>query len=313
MAPEMQLNFDEGSRIALDVCVGLVMLSVAFDLKPADFYKVFSRPKAPLIGLMSHYIVLPCITLALIWILRPRMGFALGMLLVASCPGGNIANFYALIGKGNIALSVSLTAISEGCSFFMLPLVFFFYSHFLPGVQGLPAELHLEPGIIIGTVFMVIGVPLVLGMTLNHYFPKLVDKVRKPSKFLSMFILIAFIVGAIMANKEAFIEHIPTVLPIVALHNAVALISGYLFGKLWRLPEPDCRTVSVETGIQNSGLGLVIILNFFNGYGEMAIITAVWGVWHIIGGATAAFIWSRFPPEAEPALVIQEETTPADR
>jgi BASS family bile acid:Na+ symporter len=296
MGPEAHLNFDENSRTALNICIGLVMLSVAFDLKPRDFYEVFRRPKAPLVGLLSHYVILPLITVALIWMLRPSTGFALGMLLVASCPGGNIANFYALMGKGNVALSVSLTAISEGSSFFMLPLVFFLYSHLLPDAHNLPAEMSLNPVMIISTVFMVIVVPLLLGMALNHYFPKVVDKIRKPSKYLSMLILISFILFAILGNKETFVKHIGTVLPIVVLHNAVALISGYLFGKLWRLPEADCRTVSVETGIQNSGLGLVIIFNFFGGYGEMAIIAAVWGVWHIIGGATAAFIWSRFPP-----------------
>lgn len=297
MENEIHLTFNESSRTALNICIGLVMLSVAFDLKVRDFYDVFRRPKAPIVGLLSHYVILPLITVALIWILRPSTGFALGMLLVAACPGGNIANFYALMGKGNVALSVSLTAISEGASFFMLPLIFFTYSHLLPGGPTLANELNLDPLHVIGTVFMVIMIPLILGMALNHYFPKAVDKIRKPSKILSMLILISFIVFAIMGNKETFMQHIGTVLPIVALHNAVALISGYLFGKLWRLPEADCRTVSVETGIQNSGLGLVIIFNFFGGYGEMAIIAAVWGVWHIIGGATAAFIWSRFPPK----------------
>ena len=299
-ASNIHIHFNENSKTALNICLALVMFGVALELKPSDFYRVFRNPKAPLVGLMSHFVVLPFITYMLILILHPPIGFALGMMLVAACPGGNIANFFAHMGKGNTALSVSLTAISELSAVFMTPFTFFFWCSLLPYAETLPKALSIDPLGMVLNVSMLIALPLAIGMLSSHLFPSAVAKISKPAKLLSVLILVSFIVFAALGNKEAFREHITKVILIVILHNGAALISGYWFGRLWRLPEADCRTITVETGIQNSGLGLVLIFNFFGGYGEMALIAATWGTWHIVSGSLLAYYWSRRPPASQP-------------
>ncbi|MDX2002563.1 MAG: bile acid:sodium symporter family protein [Chitinophagales bacterium] len=291
-ASDIHIHFNQNSKIALNICLAIVMLSVAIELKPEHFQRLLRKPFVPLVGIVSHFLVLPLITLGLIWLTRPREGFALGMLLVAACPGGNIANFMASIARANTALSVSLTATSEVLAIVMTPFTFFFWSQWLPHNKLLTASFALDPINIIATVMLIIGIPLIIGMLLQYNFSQQIEKLHKPAKVLSLLILIAFIVFAVLGNRQAFQQHLIKVIGLVVLHNLVALFSGYVFARLCKLKEADSRTVALQTGIQNSGLGLVLIFNFFNGNGDMAIIAATWGIWHIVSGLSLANYWS---------------------
>ncbi len=144
------------------------------------------------------------------------------------------------------------------------------------------------------TVFIILGIPLILGMTLSRVFPGLADKVRKPFKIFALVFFILIVLGALAANYKIFMQVIGLVIIAVFIHNALALNIGYWTGRLFRLPEGDCRAVSIEVGIQNSALGLILVFNFFGGMGGMAILVGWWGVWHIIAGLVTAFIFNRF-------------------
>lgn len=292
-AGDIHVHFSEGGKLALNICLALVMLGVSLELKPSDFYRVVSVPRTSLIGLVAQIILFPLLTFGLIMVLHPALGIALGMLLVAACPGGNVSNFLTSLANGNTALSVTITAITSVLAVFTTPFIFMFWSRQLPNIESLPQNLTLNPADMIGSVLMVIIIPLIVGMILQNQFPKAIKKIIKPARIISILILVAFIALAVAGNWAAFSQHIGRVLFFVILHNAMALASGYLFARLWRLNKADSRAISIETGIKNSGLGLVLIFNFFGGQGEMALVAAAWGTWHIIAGFAVATFWSK--------------------
>jgi len=150
----------------------------------------------------------------------------------------------------------------------------------------------LSPADVFVTVFLILGIPLMIGMTVGHYRPDFVGKVKKPFKIFSLVFFIIIVCGALAANFQYFIKYVGIVMLAVFIHNALALNIGYWSGKLARLDERDCRAVCIEVGIQNSALGLVLVFSFFNGLGGMAIVVAWWGVWHIIAGLTTAGIFN---------------------
>ena len=131
-------------------------------------------------------------------------------------------------------------------------------------------------------------------MALSRIFPNLADKVRKPFKIFALVFFILIVVGALAANYKIFFQVIGLVIFLVFLHNALALNLGYWTARLFRLDEGSCRAVSIEVGIQNSALGLILVFNFFDGMGGMAILVGWWGIWHIIAGLVTAFIFTRF-------------------
>jgi BASS family bile acid:Na+ symporter len=232
------------------------------------------------------------------------------MLLVASCPGGNISNFISSLAKGNSALSVSLTAIATIAAIFMTPFNFAFwgglYTNYVSHVDAgsLLRPLEIDPVQMFQTVFILLGIPLVIGMWFNHRFPGITSKLVRPLKGLSIIFFIAIVVLAFRNNFDYFIEHIKYIFIIVLLHNAIALSSGYLFASVFKVKRRDRRALTIETGIQNSGLGLVLIFNpkIFPEtmeVGGMAYVAAWWGIWHILAGLSIAGFWSKIKIEGE--------------
>jgi BASS family bile acid:Na+ symporter len=148
------------------------------------------------------------------------------------------------------------------------------------------------------TVVILLGIPLMLGLAVKAKFPETTQKILKPVRWASIFLFAGFVIGALSANFSSFIEYIELIFLIVLLHNAFAFFSGYGIATLTRLPNKDRKTVSIETGIQNSGLALALIFNprIFPAeleLGGMAFIAAWWGIWHIIAGMWLAFFWRR--------------------
>ena len=289
----LSVNFSPESLQILNLCLGFIMFVVALDLSLSDFKRVVQTPKSAVIGLLSQFLFLPAVTFALIWLMKPQPAIALGMLLVASCPGGVISNFMTNLAKGNTALSVSLTAVSTPASVFMTPLNFAFWGSRLPETNKLLETVSLNPSDMAKTIVVLIIIPVVIGMFMASKFPALVSKIRNPFKVLSFILFGGFIVIAAFGNWDAFINYIEYILLLVLVHNALAFGTGYLSGRIGKLKTADVRSITIETGIQNSGLGLILIFNFFDGMGPMALVAAWWGVWHIISGLTLATLWSK--------------------
>ena len=297
---QVQLNFNPQGIFIINAAIGLMMFGVALELKLDDFKRVFVAPKAPVIGLVAQFVLLPAFTFLLTLILRPPPSMALGMILVAACPGGNLSDIITHLARGNCAVSVSMTAVSTAAAIIMTPLNLSIWGSLNPHTAEILRQVSLSPFDVFVNIFIILGIPLIAGILLARWFPALVDRVRRPFKIFSLIFFIGIVAAALGANWQHFMNYIGLVFFGVLIHNALALNLGYWSGRLFRLSEPDNRAVSIEVGIQNSGLGLVLVFSFFSGLGGMAIITAWWGVWHIFAGLIAAFIFSRRPlPEGE--------------
>lgn len=295
LVDQVRLNFNPGSLLALNIVIGLMMFGMALDLKAEDFKRILVSPKGPAIGLGAQFVLLPAMTFFLTLILKPEPSMALGMMLVAACPGGNFSNITTYLARGNAALSVSMTAVSTAAAIIMTPFNLALYGGLNPATEPILREVSLSPWDVFQTIFLILGIPLILGLAVARMMPGLVDKVRKPFKIFSVIVFLAVVGLALKANWSIFLQVIGLVMLIVLLHNGLALGLGYSAGRLFKLPNRDTRAVTIEVGIQNSALGLILIFNFFDGLGGMAIIAAWWGVWHLIAGLTVAFFWSRKP------------------
>lgn len=284
----------------MNAIIGLVMFGVALDLKVADFKAVLTMPKPVLIGLVGQFVLLPAFTFLLVLLIRPAPSIALGMMLVAACPGGNISNFLTHYARGNTALSITMTAISTAVAIVMTPLNLSLWGGLHQGARGILKEVALDPLEMLLAVFLLLGLPMAAGMSTGRRFPGFVEKAHQPVKIFSLAVFGLFVLGALSANWRYFLNYVRFVVVAVFLHNGLALMTGYYAAKFSGLPERDRRAVSIEVGIQNSALGLILIFNFFGGLGGMAIVTAWWGIWHIISGVTVATWWSRRDPQGQP-------------
>lgn len=293
---EIELNFNEDGLFLLNIMLAFIMFGVALDLKAEDFKRIIQNPKSSFVGIFSQLVALPAVTVLLVSIIKPHPSIGLGMILVAACPGGNISNFVCHLAKGNTALSVSLTAVSTSVSVFLTPLSFAFWSQFLPEVKALINTFSLNVLDMFFTIVILLAVPLILGLLCAAYFPKITLKIKKGIRVLSLLFFIGFVIAALMLNWEHFKNYVHVVMLLVFIHNALALGSGFAIAKMAKLSDYEARAVSIETGIQNSGLGLVIIFNFFGGVGGMALVAAWWGIWHIISGSVLALYWAKYKP-----------------
>lgn len=298
MAPidQVQLSFNPQTLTLLNAVLGLVMFGVALELKVDDFRAALKTPKALALGLIGHHILFPAMTYVLVWILNPVPSIALGMILVSSCPAGHISNFLVHHARGNTALSVSVSALSTAVAVVMTPLNFAFWGNLHPITSGLMKQVAMSPWEMLEVIVLLLGLPLVLGMWVARRYPGFAQRIRKPMKIISLLVLVGFIVGALAANFRHFLDYIQFVVVVVFIHNLLALVSGYSLAAAIGLPERDRRAITFEMGIQNSGLGLILIFNFFNGLGGMAIVTAWWGIWHIVAGITLATFWKNRDP-----------------
>ena len=293
---QVQLNFDPGALAALNWILAIVMFGVALDLRLEDFRRVLRAPWAPGIGLLCQFLLMPAIATGLLVLIQPAPSVALGIILVAACPGGNVSNFFTSLARGNAALSISMSSISTLAAILMTPFNFLFWGSVNPATAPLLRSISLQPSDILLTVLTILVLPTILGMLAAHYKPAIAAKLTRPMRWFSILVLFAFVIGALQANFEHFKTYIGVAFWVVLLVNAVALTTGYALARLARLGEANARAVCFETGIQNSGFGLILCFNFFGGLGGMAIIAAWWGVWHLITGLSLASYWARRLP-----------------
>ena len=312
MSEEVIRNLDalnvtmSGGSTLLNIVLAFVMFGVALGIKPSTFVDIIKNPKSILTGISCQLVLLPALTLVLIMLFGHYISpmIALGMILVASCPGGNISNFITSLSRGNSELSVSLTAFNTAACVITTPLNFAFWGKMYlnyagnHGIGSLP-ELVIPLGDIFQSIFIIMGIPLVLGILCGQYLPKVTRILKKPLQYLSIIVFIAMVIIIFKGNFDVFMACIQYIFLIVLIHNLLALGIGFSTSTLLKLPYKDRRTITVETGIQNSGLGLILLLNpnifpetgAWANNGGMLVITAWWGVWHIISGLTLAFVW----------------------
>lgn len=295
---QVSIHFSADSLRVLNFALAFLMFAVSLFIEGEQVAALRRNPRGLAVGLLSQWVYMPAMTVLLILLLKPHPGLALGMLLVAACPGGNVSNYLSMLARANVVLGISLVVISTVAAAIATPLLFSVTAQSVLQAIELPA-LEVDIGGMLLSVLGMVFLPLLLGALFKRFFPALALRIRKPLRIAAGLVLLAFIAGGFVTHYAVFLQHIGSLFGWVFLLNVLAIAGGYTLGALFRLPEADRRALAIETGIHNSGLGLVLIFNFFDGSGPMALIAAWWGVWHIIAGAVVAGVWSRFPPAAQ--------------
>jgi BASS family bile acid:Na+ symporter len=305
----INVTMNAGGMNTINIVLAFVMFGVALGIRPRMFVEVFAKPKSVILGMCCQLVLLPLFTflLALAFGTSISWTMALGMILVASCPGGNISNFMSSLSNANVELSVSLTAVSTALAVVMTPFNFWLYGNLYLRF----AEIHGEvPTLVIPlwdvfkTIVILLALPLTLGVLTSHFLPKVAEKLKKPFQWFSIIFFIAMVVLSFAGNIDAFLKCIKYIFFVVLIHNFLALCIGFGTGSLFKVPRKDRRTLTIETGIQNSGLGLVLLLGTtlfanFPPHGGLLVITAWWGVWHIVSGLTVSTIFNRHDARKE--------------
>lgn len=295
MNDPVSLHFDPASLVLLNAILALMMFGVSLSLRPADFKRVLVSPRAPFAGLFAQFLLLPAATCLATWALRIDPPLALGMILVAACPGGAFSNIMTWLARGNVPVSVSMTAVSSLAATVLTPFNFAFYGWLNPHTRDLLTRIAVDGVDILVLVLLVLALPILLGMGVGRVFPGLAARVEPPLRVAALLVFLAFVAIAFGNNFELFVERFDTFFWLVVAHNTMALALGAVMGRAMRLPTADRRAVTLEVGIQNSGLGLVILFTFMPSAGAMMLITAFWGVWHLVSGLTLASLWARIP------------------
>ena len=229
--------------------------------------------------------------LALALLLHPPPSVTLGMLLVAACPGGPMSNFMTHLARGNTELSVALTAATTTAALLTTPLNLAFWAGLHPDAAPLLRSVALDPADMLRTIGVVIAAPLALGMLIAGRLPRLAAPLRRPLRILSMAVFVVMLIIAVRSNLAPSWHYLPVILGVVVVHNALAFATGYLSAAAARLDGRDRRAITIEVGIQNAALALIITVDFFAGLGGMALVAACWGVWHLIAGFGLVGFW----------------------
>ena len=308
---QLTINLGATETTLVNIILAFVMFGVALGIKLETFRDVFKNPKSVLTGLGLQWVALPALTCLLAIILNPIITpmVAVGMILVASCPGGNISNFISSLSKGNVELSVSMTAVSTLFAPIITPFNFWLwgtlYCRFAVVKNDIPT-LEIPFAEMLEQIVLILGIPIILGVIVSRYIPRVAKALSKPAQVLSILLFLAMVVVSVnkvltgLDSTWAVYAALLTALLVVIIHNASVLGLGYSGASLMKVAPADRRSLTIETGIQNSGLGLALLLNpaifdpaVWHNNGGMVIVTALWGVWHIISGLTVATIFRR--------------------
>lgn len=289
----IKINFNPDNLLILNIILALLMFSIALDIRREDFEMLWKNPKPAIVGMVGQLIILPIVTVLLVFVFNPPPSVALGMIAISACPGGNNSNYTTHLARGNTALAITTTSISVLVCILTMPLYIWLGSKIVPNIASLQREVSINPLDMFKIIGTLILIPLLLGMFINSRFVAFANLIRKPFKILSLVLFFGLIFGALAANIDNISKYISSVFFIVLVLNAFAFAIGYFIGKANKLSEADCRALTFETGIHNITLALIIIFNFFDGLGGMALVAAWYGIWDLMTGFSLAMWWRK--------------------
>ena len=272
------------STYTINPMLGVIMFGMGLTLSPADFRIVFSRPKDILLGCLAQFTVMPLLAFLISWALQLPNELALGVILVGCCPGGTASNVITYLAKGDLALSVGMTACSTLLAPVLTPLLVWLMAGTMVNVDTI--------GMLTSIIYVVIA-PIVAGLLCQRFMPRATRSVTPYLPALSS-VVIALVVGNIVShNASRLLLGGAIVVAAVVLHNLLGLSVGYAIGRLLRLPHPKRVALSIEVGMQNSGLASSLAVLHFAAYPLATIPGAIFSVWHNISGALAAKLYGR--------------------
>lgn len=286
------MSFSPAAALLLQCILALVIFGVSLELSFSDFRRLLSAPKPVIAALSSQLIALPLLTFALIWVMDPLPSLALGLMMTAACPGGNMSNVLTHWSGGRTSVSMSATTISSLISPITTPLTFQLLGNLHPATQSVMRQISVPYMELVMTIVVALVAPLIAGMALTQFYPSVATRIRGPLRNFGVGVFLLFVLLAVGSNAGIFFEVMGALFVVVALHNVLALACGFSFGTLFRVQENERRAITFETGVHNTALGLTLIFTYYQGFGGMALIVAWWGVWQLITAGLVARWWA---------------------
>lgn len=290
------LSFSPGVALGFQCLLAIIIFGVSLELSFSDFRRLLSSPRPVIAALTSQLIALPLLTFALIWVMDPLPSLALGMMMTAACPGGNMSNVLTHWSGGRTSVSMSATAISSLISPIVTPLTFQLLGSLHPTTQAAMNQIRVPALELVMTIVIALVLPLIAGMTFAEFCPQLAARIQKPLRKFSLVAFVFFLIAASASNVGIFLRVIESLFVLVVVHNLLALTCGYSLATLFRVREDERRAITFETGIHNTVLGLTLILTYFQQFGGMALLVGWWGVWQLLTGGLLARWWAQRKP-----------------
>ena len=268
----------------INYLLGVVMFGMGLTLNLQDFKVVFSRPKDVITGCIAQFTVMPLLAWGLARLFSLDEALALGVVLVGCCPGGTASNVITYLAKGDLALSVGMTGVSTLLAPFLTPLLTW-------ALAGKSVDVDVASMFL--SILWVVILPIVLGLLVKGLWPKLTEKATDYLPAVSSIAIALIVAIVISANADKLLAGGLMIVLVVMLHNVCGLCLGYLTGRLLGLSEAKKRAISIEVGMQNSGLASSLATIHFAAYPLATIPGAIFSVWHNLSGAAVAYLYRR--------------------
>ena len=289
----IKIAFDEGSLTTLKIVIGTILFGIALDTPISAFRNVMRRPGVIAIAVVAQFLLLPALTFVLTLLLDVRASVALGMILVACCPPGNVSNIVTHRSGGDVALSVSITAVSNVLAVVLMPLNFALWGGLHPTGGDLIRSIDVSLGSMLAEIALVILVPFAAGIAIGRLWPRVASVAQRVLGPLALVALLGIIAVAVADNWGILVDHLGVVLVATAIHDALAMLLGFWIGRVTRVGTPGTKALTFEVGMRNTSLGMLVAFGTFGGLGGMALVTSWWGIWDIIAGLALAEWWRR--------------------
>lgn len=263
--------------------LGIVMLGMGLTLTFKDFAEVTKNPKAAILGVIAQFVVMPSIAFVLAKAFQLPPDLAIGVILVGSCPGGTSSNVMTYLAKGNTALSVACTTVSTLLAPLLTPAVFYIFAS---------EWLEIDAGAMFVSVLKMVLLPIFIGVVIRSIFKQKIEQFSQTMPLISVFAIVLIVTAVVSVSKDRIIESGLLIFLVVVLHNGLGYLIGYLIGRVFKLPIADSKTIAIEVGMQNSGLGAALAALHFKANPLIAVPSAVFSFWHNISGPILAMIFA---------------------
>ncbi|WGE56009.1 bile acid:sodium symporter family protein [Actinobacillus equuli subsp. equuli] len=270
--------------------LGIVMLGMGLTLTFKDFAEVTKNPKAAILGVIAQFVVMPSIAFVLAKAFQLPPDLAIGVILVGSCPGGTSSNVMTYLAKGNTALSVACTTVSTLLAPLLTPAVFYIFAS---------EWLEIDAGAMFVSVLKMVLLPIFIGVVIRSIFKQKIEQFSQTMPLISVFAIVLIVTAVVSVSKDRIIESGLLIFLVVVLHNGLGYLIGYLIGRVFKLPIADSKTIAIEVGMQNSGLGAALAALHFKTNPLIAVPSAVFSFWHNISGPILAMIFAAMKNQSD--------------
>lgn len=264
--------------------LGIIMFGMGLTLQPSDFKILATHPKAVIIGIVAQFAIMPSIAFLLAKLFALPAEIAAGLILVGSCPGGTSSNVMTYLARGNIALSVGMTSVTTLLAPLLTPAVFWLFAK---------QWLDINAASMLISIIKMVLLPIFLGILAHKFFRKQTEAATQILPLVSVISIALIIAGVVAVSRQNILQNGILMLVVVILHNGLGYLLGFFVAKFAKLPYDAQKTVAIEVGMQNSGLGVALAKAHFVLYPVVAVPSAIFSVWHNISGALLATYWAR--------------------